>query len=158
MGGPARELPASQAYSPKMGGGGGVSLPRSRVSLVPTLQLCRPPGPGTQLSDALAIPSSTLPTRIGGQRRARMSRARTVLWLSPTLRSVLRLYRARFMEGQPQGPPNSAAMENGTEPDGEERPPGFQETTITEGAARIVFPNANEVFYNPVQEFNRDLT
>ena len=54
--------------------------------------------------------------------------------------------------------PNSAAMENGTEPDGEERPPGFQETTITEGAARIVFPNANEVFYNPVQEFNRDLT
>lgn len=49
-------------------------------------------------------------------------------------------------------------MENGTEPDGEERPPGFQETTITEGAARIVFPNANEVFYNPVQEFNRDLT
>lgn len=62
------------------------------------------------------------------------------------------------MEGQPQGPPNSAAMENGTEPDGEERPPGFQETTITEGAARIVFPNANEVFYNPVQEFNRDLT
>lgn len=87
-----------------------------------------------------------------------MSRARTVLWLSPTLRSVLRLYRARFMEGQPQGPPNSAAMENGTEPDGEERPPGFQETTITEGAARIVFPNANEVFYNPVQEFNRDLT
>jgi len=87
-----------------------------------------------------------------------MSRARTVLWLSPTLRSVLSLYRARFMEGQPQGPPNSAAMENGTEPDGEERPPGFQETTITEGAARIVFPNANEVFYNPVQEFNRDLT
>ena len=87
-----------------------------------------------------------------------MSRARTVLWLSPTLRSVLSLYRARCMEGQPQGPPNSAAMENDTEPDGEERPPGFQETTITEGAARIVFPNANEVFYNPVQEFNRDLT
>lgn len=138
---------------------GVVSLYRGPgVSLVPTLQLSRPPGPETQLSDALAIPSSTLPTRTGGQRRARMSRARTVLWLSPTLRSVLSLYRARFMEGQPQGPPNSAAMENGTEPDGEERPPGFQETTITEGAARIVFPNANEVFYNPVQEFNRDLT
>ncbi|XP_065729333.1 tRNA (guanine(26)-N(2))-dimethyltransferase isoform X3 [Phocoena phocoena] len=49
-------------------------------------------------------------------------------------------------------------MENGTEPCGEERPPEVQETTVTEGAAKIVFPSANEVFYNPVQEFNRDLT
>ncbi|XP_060620902.2 tRNA (guanine(26)-N(2))-dimethyltransferase [Anolis sagrei] len=31
-------------------------------------------------------------------------------------------------------------------------------TLITEGKARIIFPSANEVFYNPVQEFNRDLT
>ncbi|XP_008115675.1 tRNA (guanine(26)-N(2))-dimethyltransferase isoform X2 [Anolis carolinensis] len=31
-------------------------------------------------------------------------------------------------------------------------------TLITEGKARIIFPCANEVFYNPVQEFNRDLT
>lgn len=28
---------------------------------------------------------------------------------------------------------------------------------ITEGRASILFPNSNEVFYNPVQEFNRDL-
>ncbi|ELV14320.1 N(2),N(2)-dimethylguanosine tRNA methyltransferase [Tupaia chinensis] len=49
-------------------------------------------------------------------------------------------------------------MENGTGPCGEERPPEAQETTVTEGAAKIVFPSANEVFYNPVQEFNRDLT
>ena len=28
---------------------------------------------------------------------------------------------------------------------------------ITEGSATILFPNSNEVFYNPVQEFNRDL-
>ena len=28
---------------------------------------------------------------------------------------------------------------------------------ITEGRAKILFPNSNEVFYNPVQEFNRDL-
>lgn len=28
---------------------------------------------------------------------------------------------------------------------------------ITEGRARILFPSSNEVFYNPVQEFNRDL-
>ncbi|XP_051897844.1 tRNA (guanine(26)-N(2))-dimethyltransferase [Pristis pectinata] len=32
------------------------------------------------------------------------------------------------------------------------------ETVINEGKAEIIFPNANEVFYNPVQEFNRDLT
>uniref|UniRef100_A0A6J0UA17 tRNA (guanine(26)-N(2))-dimethyltransferase n=2 Tax=Pogona vitticeps TaxID=103695 RepID=A0A6J0UA17_9SAUR len=32
------------------------------------------------------------------------------------------------------------------------------ETVITEGRAKIIFPSANEVFYNPVQEFNRDLT
>uniref|UniRef100_A0A4W3H7R4 tRNA (guanine(26)-N(2))-dimethyltransferase n=1 Tax=Callorhinchus milii TaxID=7868 RepID=A0A4W3H7R4_CALMI len=31
-------------------------------------------------------------------------------------------------------------------------------TVIQEGKARIIFPSANEVFYNPVQEFNRDLT
>ncbi|XP_038597968.1 tRNA (guanine(26)-N(2))-dimethyltransferase isoform X1 [Tachyglossus aculeatus] len=35
---------------------------------------------------------------------------------------------------------------------------GDGEAVVTEGAARIVFPSANEVFYNPVQEFNRDLT
>ncbi|NP_001230379.1 tRNA (guanine(26)-N(2))-dimethyltransferase [Sus scrofa] len=62
------------------------------------------------------------------------------------------------MEGQPQGPPDPAAMENGTEHRGEEFPPEAQETTVTEGAAKIVFPSANEVLYNPVQEFNRDLT
>ena len=28
---------------------------------------------------------------------------------------------------------------------------------IKEGQARILFPNSNQVFYNPVQEFNRDL-
>ena len=28
---------------------------------------------------------------------------------------------------------------------------------ITEGRACILFPSSNEVFYNPVQEFNRDL-
>ena len=28
---------------------------------------------------------------------------------------------------------------------------------ISEGRAKILFPSHNEVFYNPVQEFNRDL-
>lgn len=32
------------------------------------------------------------------------------------------------------------------------------ETMVKEGKAAILFPSANEVFYNPVQEFNRDLT
>lgn len=42
----------------------------------------------------------------------------------------------------------------------ETRPPGLLpgETVVREGKAAILFPNANEVFYNPVQEFNRDLT
>lgn len=33
---------------------------------------------------------------------------------------------------------------------------GFQE--ICEGQAKVLFPSNNEVFYNPVQEFNRDLS
>ncbi|KAM9792307.1 tRNA (guanine(26)-N(2))-dimethyltransferase [Neosynchiropus ocellatus] len=32
------------------------------------------------------------------------------------------------------------------------------EMVVKEGKASILFPSANEVFYNPVQEFNRDLT
>lgn len=32
------------------------------------------------------------------------------------------------------------------------------ETVVKEGKAAILFPSANEVFYNNVQEFNRDLT
>lgn len=35
---------------------------------------------------------------------------------------------------------------------------GSGETVIEEGSTKIIFPSANEVFYNPVQEFNRDLT
>ncbi|KAM8765473.1 tRNA (guanine(26)-N(2))-dimethyltransferase [Rhynchonycteris naso] len=62
------------------------------------------------------------------------------------------------MEGQHHGSANAAAMENGTVPCVEKRPPEAQETTVTEGAAKIAFPSANKVFYNPVQEFNRDLT
>ncbi|XP_006918808.1 tRNA (guanine(26)-N(2))-dimethyltransferase isoform X1 [Pteropus alecto] len=87
-----------------------------------------------------------------------MSSARIVLWLNLTLRPSCSLCRARFIKGQLQTPANPAAMENGTMPCGEKRPLEAQETTVTEGAAKIVFPSANEVFYNPVQEFNRDLT
>lgn len=46
--------------------------------------------------------------------------------------------------GDPEGPPIVGLL------------PG--ETVVKEGKASILFPSANEVFYNPVQEFNRDLT
>ena len=29
---------------------------------------------------------------------------------------------------------------------------------LQEGSAEVLFPSLNDVFYNPVQEFNRDLT
>lgn len=35
-------------------------------------------------------------------------------------------------------------------------PPGFQ--IVQEGAARILFPDANQVFYNKPQVVNRDLS
>lgn len=31
-------------------------------------------------------------------------------------------------------------------------------TVVTEGSASILFPKGNEVFYNPVQQFNRDIS
>lgn len=30
-------------------------------------------------------------------------------------------------------------------------------TAVTEGKAEVLFPSSHDVFYNPVQEFNRDL-
>lgn len=30
-------------------------------------------------------------------------------------------------------------------------------TAVTEGKAEVLFPASHDVFYNPVQEFNRDL-
>ncbi|KAM5238031.1 tRNA (guanine(26)-N(2))-dimethyltransferase [Ctenodactylus gundi] len=87
-----------------------------------------------------------------------MLHTRIFLWLSLTLRSARSLSRIRSMEEPSQGPPSPGAVENGTGPCREERPPAAQETAVTEGAAKIAFPSANEVFYNPVQEFNRDLT
>ena len=35
-------------------------------------------------------------------------------------------------------------------------PQGFKK--VTEGKATILFPDTNEVFYNPIQEFNRDIS
>ncbi|XP_049666644.1 tRNA (guanine(26)-N(2))-dimethyltransferase isoform X1 [Accipiter gentilis] len=66
----------------------------------------------------------------------------------------------RVTSGHPRHPP---AMDGGSpngsvQPPGAGDPPGAGETLISEGRATILFPSANEVFYNPVQGFNRDLT
>ncbi|KAM6941145.1 tRNA (guanine(26)-N(2))-dimethyltransferase [Lycodopsis pacificus] len=57
-------------------------------------------------------------------------------------------------------PPAECVSLAPTDTDEETRPAGLLpgETVIKEGKAAILFPSANEVFYNPVQEFNRDLT
>ncbi|XP_044514381.1 tRNA (guanine(26)-N(2))-dimethyltransferase isoform X2 [Gracilinanus agilis] len=89
---------------------------------------------------------------------------RAALWLQLGFLSIQRysqrFCQTQFMEGTKaptQGPP-TADIENGVHR--EQPQPGAElgETVISEGAVRIVFPNSNEVFYNPVQEFNRDLT
>ncbi|TKS68644.1 tRNA (guanine(26)-N(2))-dimethyltransferase [Collichthys lucidus] len=60
--------------------------------------------------------------------------------------------------------PSSEGMspaQTNTTADKEKTPPAGLlpgETVFKEGKASILFPSANEVFYNPVQEFNRDLT
>ncbi|XP_038064198.1 tRNA (guanine(26)-N(2))-dimethyltransferase-like [Patiria miniata] len=59
---------------------------------------------------------------------------------------------------------DSMDMEHGESPDKEATSKSATETrgatpeTIREGQATIIFPSLNEVFYNPVQQFNRDLT
>ncbi|KAJ1674327.1 RNA methyltransferase tRNA(m5U54)methyltransferase, partial [Spiromyces aspiralis] len=35
---------------------------------------------------------------------------------------------------------------------------GVDYQLLTEGKANILFPKNNEVFYNPVQQFNRDMS
>ncbi|XP_030052796.1 tRNA (guanine(26)-N(2))-dimethyltransferase isoform X2 [Microcaecilia unicolor] len=65
--------------------------------------------------------------------------------------------RSGSMEGiqeEPQGPTKCDSQPSAC--DNSVLSPG--ETVITEGRAKVIFPTANEVFYNPVQQFNRDLT
>uniref|UniRef100_A0A671T552 tRNA (guanine(26)-N(2))-dimethyltransferase n=1 Tax=Sinocyclocheilus anshuiensis TaxID=1608454 RepID=A0A671T552_9TELE len=57
------------------------------------------------------------------------------------------------MEETKPSSPTESSQTSSTEPG---LLPG--ETVVREGKAAILFPSANEVFYNPVQEFNRDLT
>ncbi|XP_062491375.1 tRNA (guanine(26)-N(2))-dimethyltransferase isoform X1 [Pezoporus occidentalis] len=62
------------------------------------------------------------------------------------------------------GPLRRRFAMDGASPNGSGSPPAPEgspragETLISEGQATILFPSANEVFYNPVQGFNRDLT
>ncbi|KAL3996931.1 hypothetical protein ACER0C_009587 [Sarotherodon galilaeus] len=78
----------------------------------------------------------------------------------------------RFMETEvPASNPSAASAESTADGTGQsatsstgdqEKMPSVGllpgETVVKEGKAAILFPSANEVFYNPVQEFNRDLT
>lgn len=74
------------------------------------------------------------------------------------LRSMEPLKTARDPEipaATPPPPPADSSAEGATPPPTALLP---GETVVKEGKAAILFPSANEVFYNPVQEFNRDLT
>lgn len=51
-----------------------------------------------------------------------------------------------------------SAESNTTASDGKWEVDKTAYNVITEGKAEMLFPKVNEVFYNPVQEFNRDLT
>ncbi|XP_025059652.1 tRNA (guanine(26)-N(2))-dimethyltransferase isoform X5 [Alligator sinensis] len=62
---------------------------------------------------------------------------------------------AGIMDGETNG--SAASGDQPLAPEAAEAV-GAGEMVITEGKARIIFPGRNEVFYNPVQEFNRDLT
>lgn len=58
----------------------------------------------------------------------------------------------------PASPSAEPVVKSSAESDGPASALLQGETVIKEGKASILFPSANEVFYNPVQEFNRDLT
>ncbi|KAM8987135.1 tRNA (guanine(26)-N(2))-dimethyltransferase [Ara ararauna] len=70
----------------------------------------------------------------------------------------------RTLQRRIPGPLRRRFAMDGASPNGSGAPPSPEgspragETLISEGRATILFPSANEVFYNPVQGFNRDLT
>ncbi|XP_061472676.1 tRNA (guanine(26)-N(2))-dimethyltransferase [Rhineura floridana] len=66
--------------------------------------------------------------------------------------------QAQDMEADDSNQEQSVARSPSVSTSGGSEPVKNGGTLITEGKAKIIFPSANEVFYNPVQEFNRDLT
>ncbi|KAF3852859.1 hypothetical protein F7725_006214 [Dissostichus mawsoni] len=85
----------------------------------------------------------------------------------PATRTFPQIFRSRGLSSMDplnpssEVPPPTAAECGGAAAEEEKTPPvGLLpgETVVKEGKAAILFPSANEVFYNPVQEFNRDLT
>ncbi|XP_013877500.1 tRNA (guanine(26)-N(2))-dimethyltransferase isoform X2 [Austrofundulus limnaeus] len=85
------------------------------------------------------------------------SLTRKTFWLS------VAAARRRLSSMDPEEPAEASASRTGPDATGcAEKSPAVDllpgETVVREGKAAILFPNANEVFYNPVQEFNRDVT
>lgn len=90
--------------------------------------------------------------------------------VSRVLRSMEPLKAAQVSEAPTTDPPlpftdpsskDKSSAPTGTASDKDKASPAGLlpgETVVKEGKAAILFPSANEVFYNPVQEFNRDLT
>ncbi|XP_072318372.1 tRNA (guanine(26)-N(2))-dimethyltransferase [Eucyclogobius newberryi] len=83
--------------------------------------------------------------------------------LASSSSSSLTSSRPRSSQTMDLPPPDSTsadAPQASPPPPGSSSGPGLLpgETVVKEGKAAILFPSANEVFYNPVQEFNRDLT
>lgn len=78
------------------------------------------------------------------------------------LRSMEPLKTSQGLEGPATNSSTTPdkSTEEGVSSNSTDTPAGLLpgETVVKEGKASILFPSANEVFYNPVQEFNRDLT
>lgn len=91
-------------------------------------------------------------TRSAAQTSGRSSRTASASCRGPTSMEPL--------DTTPGVPATATPAPPGAAAEGEARPVGLLpgETVVKEGKASILFPSANEVFYNPVQEFNRDLT
>lgn len=104
---------------------------------------------------------SPSPGQIFGQRV--VSAAPAAAAASRGLRSMEPLKAAQNLEVPAKSTAEGASAsptDTQIEPEDSSPPVGLLpgETVVKEGKASILFPSANEVFYNPVQEFNRDLT
>lgn len=63
------------------------------------------------------------------------------------------------MDVSETSPPSTSEQENNAPPTGRtETWQGEEYIVIEEGKAKILYPAGHQVFYNPVQEYNRDMS